>query len=308
MLPALPPALAPTMAVQPDQVNAFAIYGASPQVILGSPVPDEFGCMNWWHDIDGWFATTPVDAAIQGLGNSDYSAWNTRFYRNARALTITGTFACPSVDAAMAARQRLAQWWGDPNLIFDMIVYEPVPKKITVRSSDKLDMPWANSVGNAKGFTFSIPLIAEDPIKYGLVQKTAACGVQTPGAYSRTYPSTWPRTYGGGSVSAGRLTIVNDGTVDTPPTSIVTGPVPSGWRITNADTGEWLQVGAGLARGQQLTIDHRTQVATVDGRDVTVLMSGTFFTLPVGVSHVAFTADAADPDAGLQMIAFDAYR
>lgn len=102
--------------------------------------------------------------------------------------------------------------------------------------------------------TFMVGLVAEDPRIYSDALYQQSVAATTGGAPSgRTFPETFPMSYGGGTL-AGQVMIENQGSTVTYPVLTVYGPgnVPV---ITNQTTGQSLYLNIALATGQFITIN-----------------------------------------------------
>ena len=293
--------------------NDFTVYGPSPDLILGAV--DSYGVYWWWKDVGGWFDSAPFTAVVESLGNSNYGTWAQRFPRTPKAYTISGFCYAGDKTAAWAARERLMTYWGDQDLIYDLVVNEPtVPKKAQVRLGAPISAPWSDSIGRARGFSFEIPVVAKDPLKYSLGAITQSTGTQSPAVYGLTFPITFPAVFSSsGSDELLYATVHNEGNAASPPTLILEGAIASGWRIQNLDdldedgVGKTLWVNKALGAHDKLELDGRTSSAKINGYPVDVNVYGDWFSLIPGDNRIRLSSPSAT-DAILTISGNSAWR
>jgi hypothetical protein len=293
--------------------NDFTVYGPSLDLIIGTF--DDYGVYWWWKDIEGWFNSSPFTPVVEPRGNSDYGTWARRFARLPKTYTIKGFCYAADKTAAWAARERLMTYWGDPNLVYDLVVDEPtVAKRATVRLNGPVDAPWPESIGRAKGFTFEIPLIAKDALKYSLSPISDQTGTQSPSVYGLTFPITFPLTFSSsGTEELMYATVFNEGNEKSPPTTTLEGAIDAGWRIQNLDDlddngqGKILWVNRALSATDRLELDHRDSVARLNGSPVDVDVYGDWFSLVKGQNRIRLSSPTAT-DAVLTVSGYSAWR
>lgn len=158
--------------------------------------------------------------------------------------------------------------------------------------------------------TFSLPLVAADPWKYGAQTLTGSVGAYTGDSWYRTYqPSTdgsgapvspwyrryvfeagvWVRRYVQDQPMSARpesVTFTSDGTVVSDRVTVeVSGPLEAGdWYLVNESTGEQMSADVGLIEGQSLLFDCHTKTLTLNGTPVPELFLGDWLTLAPGTS------------------------
>lgn len=152
--------------------------------------------------------------------------------------------------------------------------------------------------------TFSLPLVAPDPYKYGLTPLVAECGAFAPTDWYRVYhddgAGDWYRTYDGEGADHYRNYEEDAGAVSALPTAAVltsagdadsrrltvtvTGPLSAGdWWLEDAHgTRLWAEVG--LRDGQSVVFDSRTRTATLAGANIDHLVQGNYLLLEQGVN------------------------
>ncbi|MGA4843790.1 phage distal tail protein [Streptomyces sp. G45] len=148
---------------------------------------------------------------------------------------------------------------------------------------------------------------AMDPRRYESVVRRAMVGLprREPGL---TWPLTWPLTWGTPG-SIGEVTVDNAGSAPSHPLITLTGPCATP-RLTNHNTGTWLEYALTLSQGDVLEVD------TADG---TVLFNGTAsrrhtatvgsvpeesFTLAPGASRLSFRAESGDVEQASATVAW----
>ncbi|MBL1107347.1 phage tail family protein [Streptomyces sp. 5-8] len=164
----------------------------------------------------------------------------------------------------------------------DMLVWGKVRKR-----SIPYDAEYLWSIGDA-----AIEWYCADPYVYGLDEKSASTTAYSPSA-GRTYPLTYPRSYGSAGTS-GRLTAVNDGASAAFPVLRLDGPVaqPSVEQVT---TGSILTLDATLQAGEYLLIDTRSRAVLLMGsspRRTWVRAGSMWPLLQPGINELAYRGSA----------------
>lgn len=117
-------------------------------------------------------------------------------------------------------------------------------------------------------------------------------------AQGLSWPASFPWTFG--SSTGGFVTLDNTGAYDAYPLVVIRGPV-SYPRVTNANTGEYMDYDIVLGAGDMLAIDHRNGVVTLNGtanRNDIVNVGSTFYTMAAGNTTLTFTSRDAVTVAG----------
>lgn len=288
--------------------NAFLVRSDSAQLAIGDFEPGHEAL--WlWHDVVGWWATPELQTSTSAMGTSGLHVPADRFPAEPRQLTIVGTCITPSMEEAFRARERLFGEWGDPDAEFGLIVEEPgAPKKLNVRLRGEIVAPWKRPV---RTFGFEIPLLAADPVKYGLTPTVVRTPPAIGGAYTITFPVRgWPVTWEGTGQSAGVMEVVNGGNRDAWPKVRIDGPVKPGWRITNLTTGALLGLDLTLRTDQSADVDMRRGRVSIGGRGVAAAAVGEFWALAPGRNRLQFTVpsyEAGDPTLATCSV-YDSWR
>lgn len=286
-MPIVVPELARRDVLRYRRGNDFLVRSDSSDLAFGTQEPGHEAL--WlWHDLVGWFGSAPLDTGTTAVGTTGLHVAAARFPEQPRQVTILGTCVTTSTAEAFRARERLMAQWGDPDREFGLIVEEPDgPKKLRVRLGGEIQVPWARPV---KTFRFEVPLIAADPIKYSLTPTVLSTAPVVGGAYTVTFPLTWPLVWTGSGQQAGVMVADNPGSREAWATVRVRGPVASGWRLTNLTTGEFLGLDAVVGVGQTLDLDMRHGRATIGGRRVVARTVGSWWRLARGRNRVEFAA------------------
>jgi hypothetical protein len=190
-----------------------------------------------------------------------------------------------------------------------------VHKQVFVRAYDRPSMEPLNAI-----LSFTFPLVAPDPFKYGLEPLVGDVGVFTGQSWYRTYSTTgtrtytlsgsrWVRTYER-SVPSGpfpmSLALTNPGDATSRRVSVaVTGPLAVGdWWLWNEATGERMWVDVSVQADQELVLDMAARTARLNGSPVDHLVHGEWlsfvpganvFRLVSGSASAAFASVSALP-------------
>lgn len=154
--------------------------------------------------------------------------------------------------------------------------------------------------------TYSIGLVAPDPLKYGAIEKVASTNLPS-STGGLTVPFTVPLSVDSVTVS-GSATVENNGNLPSPPRVIVYGPVTDA-RLTNIATGETLFVNLTIEEGEYVDLDFATHTAYLNGTaSRRGYISGTWFTLQPGVTEIAFNSPTYSATASAQIVWRDAWK
>jgi hypothetical protein len=139
-------------------------------------------------------------------------------------------------------------------------------------------------------FTFNVDMVATDPLMYGdTVTYDAGPSVSGGGL-------TWPLGTApsgkwedwGADGSSGRVTVTNPGTAITWPSIRIRGGESGGFIVTDQTAGLQLEFDRLIPDGSIVTVNQRTQTASIDGasNDVSGFLRGDFFPIGPGETHV----------------------
>lgn len=184
-----------------------------------------------WQKIEGWDSPD-----IQGAGviprSGDHGAWASPQYFAARTMTLTVMASAPTQALRDTARALLQQ--AVPVSDLAMLRYdEPVPKFAWVRRSGKV----TEAYPTLSDVAFTIGLVAPDPRKYAMAQKSLQIGLlPAGGGGSMIEPFAVPFSLAG-APPPGTAVAANAGSFVSPPVAVVTGPV-TGPSLTNLTSGQ----------------------------------------------------------------------
>jgi hypothetical protein len=181
-----------------------------------------------------------------------------------------------------------------------------------------------DSLGNV--LTFSLPLVAPDPYKYGVTALTAQAGGFEPEDWFRVYTDdagNWYRTYAADGAVHYRSYIEDDAVAATslPASAVITspgdavskrvtmtvqGPIAIGEWYIEGDDGSRIWVDTSLAAGQSLILDTAERTATLNGSPVDHLVYGDFQTLQPGLNSWRLVVAASGSGSSMNVSALPA--
>lgn len=260
----------------------FAVIG---DLILGGV--DDYGSAVFLNDLSGWDGATGTTLSSEQRVADD-GAWLSDAYLPARMIEATITVSGLGFEAASASLGRLVA------LVPDRAPAEMVVTNHgTQLAADVIQS--GDILSSQKGHVakLSIPLEAPDPRRYGVDVVTLATGLPVSSGGLRAAFRLPIRVLG--TVLAGSIQAVNEGTVSTRPTFTVYGPCPA-FTITHRATARVLRYHEDVPVGHHVVIDVASRTALLDGvapRYVT----GSWFEYAPGVNDIAFSAATHDPGA-----------
>jgi hypothetical protein len=241
--------------------------------------------------LEGWnsrpameFQLSPISGVVDGEAVSPYNPLK------ARHLVVGGYVTADDRATAETLKDVL---WGDVfprNTEFTIVRQEPVPKFLTVRYSGDGDIAHVGPYT----FRWQAAVVAADPFKYGLTALTGMSGAAGHSTGGRTYPRTFPMTYGTTTAGEGNaITLVNAGnTWSSKLVLTITGPLANGgWRVSNETTGEDISFAIDVASTDVLTIDFEKGTALLNNYPVGAALSGDFWKLKRGANVIKLFAD-----------------
>lgn len=219
---------------------------------------DSNGIAWLWHKIEGWDSPD-----VQGAGviprSGDHGAWASPQYYAARTMTLTVTASAPTQalrDTARALLQQAVPVSDLAQLRYD----EPIPKFTWVRRSGKV----TEAYPTLADVTFTVGLVAPDPRKYAMAQKSLQIGLLPSGVGGgMVVPFTLPVTLSS-APPPGTAVATNAGSFQTPPVVVVGGPVagPTLANLTTGQTVSWSSLT--LNSGDLLVVDFLNRQAFVN--------------------------------------------
>jgi hypothetical protein len=259
--------------------------------------------VEWWMTTEnGWSSTPPVRLDLTNRPQRD-GTFDAPSFRGARVITFEGTTIAPDPDSKERAKNRLAAVLADGSALTELTVQE---RLVTRRAMVRLSAETKIADNTPYTFAWSMQVTAPDPIRYGVEQHTALCGLPQPGLGIAFPIAAWPLDFG--SPQDGSMVLSNAGTVTTWPVWTITGPCVQPV-IRNAGTGDSLGFGLPLYGGDVLVVDVAARTIRLNGasRRAALLPGSTWFGLPPGSTGVEFDAQRTDTPAVLQAAWRDAW-
>lgn len=257
-------------------------------------------------EMEGWRTTPEVEPVITPYGGQVDGAVAAPFFPVRQKYVMVGGYVLAASRAdAEALWDVLVRDAFPRNKPLNLTRYESIPKFLRVRRVGPVEM----TQDMAEGFRFQVSLVAADPFKYGLSSSSGSAGsagVSSGGrSYSRTYPLAYATVAGGDD---NFVALDNSGTADTPALATLHGPLDKGgWRLVNETTGKEIQFDVGLVEGDELVIDFRQQIATLNGFPITASVTGDFWLVQSGVNVIKLYGNDA-PTTGFDIEIFPAWE
>lgn len=257
---------------------------------------------NLWNleDVEGWFSPGSSGQVTQRTARD--GGWRSRAYRTPRGLTLKGQIFTERDNVGDVVDRLL-----------DAIPLD-VPDALTVYGVTGDDrLMYVRQEGDPditlvtpNMAAFSIGLVAPDGMKYGALLRSASTNLPS-SLGGLAVPLTVPFTINSVTVS-GFATVENQGTAAAFPRVLIYGPV-SDARITLIETGESMMVNLDLADGEYIDLDFANHTAYLNGNaSRRGYVSGSWFSLPPGLSSVAFNSPTYSTTASAQIIWRDAWK
>jgi len=228
--------------------------------------------------IEGWRGTAEVDVIMTKIGFADGEIAASRFSSRARYMTLEGYVQAQGRDFTEDILNDLI-WDAFPyNQDIELVRYEPVPKKITVRVAGAIENPQPTD----DGYRFLVPLVAPDPHKYALTDLPAnPIGISGMSGGGVNFPINFPVSYGTEETGQSNVMVLsNEGNAYAPFVATLIGPIEQGWRIENTVNGDFVAFSVSLNTGDTLVIDTKEETALLNGYSVDGRLVGDFFRLP----------------------------
>jgi hypothetical protein len=128
-------------------------------------------------------------------------------------------------------------------------------------------------------------MLAVDPARYGPAESVST-GIAVAGS-GYTWPAVWPADWGIGGVD-GRVSVTNDGSVETWPIMQVTGGLSAGVELVEVITGSRLRLDRQIPLGSTAYFNARTGRAYLDStaNDISGFMTGRdWWSVPPGATR-----------------------
>lgn len=232
-------------------------------------------------NIVDWYAVPESKSEVREYPSAHGAHLIGQDWRGSLALSFSGSYAGDSREDAASAR-RILRRAATPNVPVTVTYHDalgPTSRDVSIR---RVAMP--DEFG-ASEFDFTIHAIATDPNRYGPAVVTST-GVPTAGT-GLTYPLTYPLDWGTPG-NAGRLTVSNDGDVETSSVLTVTGGLGSGFEAVHVQSGRRIRFERVIPADGVVTLDLETGSAWLDSptNDVSgFLTRREFWTVPPQSSH-----------------------
>jgi hypothetical protein len=242
-------------------------------------------------DLAGWDDTAEIDLQTSPIGGAiDGEEIAPDSPRRARHFQAGGYVLAADRVTAETTKDIL---WRDAfptGVEFDLTRNEAIPKFVTCRvSGRKQFFPVGSDM-----YRWLVPLIAGDPLKYGVNTLSDATGAAGQSTGGRTYPRHYPLSYGTSGAGEGNaMTLVNVGTVASAKLTLtIVGPLNNGsWRVSNETNGGSLSFDVDVASTDTLVIDFKDGTALLNGYPIGASIIGDFWKLSTGENIIKLFAD-----------------
>lgn len=248
-------------------------YGTS-QIMFGAQ--DLSGTAWTWLGIDGMDGA-PTDGQVVQRG-SDHGGYATPQVYGPRPITLRARAVAITQaerDMARAALQQVVP----VNDLGTLVYNETVPKTLQVRRSGVVKEVSQTLID----VSFSIPMIAPDPRKYGasysqtVNANSQMLGFSVPVVVPIVLPAQAP---------PGALTLINNGNFETRPLITISGPITAPG-VYNQSTGEQISFSTlTLGVSDTLVIDLLNKVALLDGAGIPADLWSAWFVCQPGQSQI----------------------
>lgn len=227
-------------------------------VQIGSMIFPETASWGWlFNGLEGWDSTGDNKVGVSERARGHGANGRARVFRSSLPLSLNLAFLGDDRVDYESARLSLAALGAEgPELMTVTSELGSFSRLVTVEHTDIPD-----THGRAAQDGIAIDMIAEDPLKYGLLQSdttelpTAGTGISFP----LVYPLDW-----GQAGSGGRISLTNRGTAPAAPVFRVNGGLSS-VTITEAGSGKRLILNRVIPAGSAVVFDGRTRRVTLDG-------------------------------------------
>lgn len=237
-------------------------------------------------DIDGWFPAPPVKTQSRERAQADGNFGIAKFYRSARALTVTGLLTADTEPTATAMRYSVAA-----------IQSDGLPSSFVVDENGFVLSMIAELIGSPDialitdtVYSYVLQFQADDSRKYApeLVTSTGL-GTSSGGL---AFPFVPPADFGTPG-DPGRLVTTNSGTADTYSIFEVTGGLSGGFQLLCIETGQIIRFERAIPVGSVVSVNPSTGRVSIDGQsDVSgFLTRQDWWFIPRGVTRtIQFSA------------------
>jgi hypothetical protein len=228
--------------------------------------------------LQGWDSAEVRSTVTQR--EAAHGAWMGPTYLGERVITLAGTIVAPTVQLLDAAVEQLLVAAPLETGTATLVVYETVPKQVSVRQSGKPLVKYETDTV----VTWSLLLTAPDPRRYGTDPRTASTMLpSTSGGLA--LPAALPWTLSATTVS-GFISATNEGSIASLPTLSIAGPVQQPSVSVRYPDGSvtTLAYSQDLGSGDVLVLDCAAHTAVLGGASRRRYLSGPWPAIPAGSS------------------------
>lgn len=250
-------------------------------------LPDNGGFVYDNETLQRWYEPAEADPDVDGRPNANGSYGLGQVFTAEHRPIIVGQYYGTSSIDAKAQRQRLIAMRNEGNPILMTVKDE---SGVSTRREVWLVDYAAPFAADFSHFTFDLDMIAPDALRYG-TESSDSDGMPTQGSglvwNLGTAPSGLYFDWGTPG-NPGQISLTNEGGAASPPRIEVGGPgaINGGFRITEIETGRELTFSRTLGLADTVVFDSRTQRATLNGGDVTGLMTARqWYSIPKGATR-----------------------
>lgn len=262
-------------------MTTILFAGVAPLTMTDLPVTAEGFYFN---ELTDWYAGAESKSAVNERAQADGAFGIGTDWRSSLAVTIGGYFLGDTPEAAVLASESLSSINSGGRKV-------PVAVTDSVRTTSRSMSVRLVSIPDFKGrasFTFTIDMIAADPLRYG-VDQSVTTGPPMSGGGLLFPLGTTPTAYWdfGADGQSGRVSVTNDGTAAVWPTLTATGGMSGGFVATNVTTGATVRFERPIPDDSVVSVNQRTGRASIDGQsDVSgFITQREFFSVPAGATH-----------------------
>lgn len=157
---------------------------------------------------------------------------------------------------------------------------------------------------------WGVSLFCPDPRLYAVTESSGSYDPTISGTAGLDFPLDFPLDFGA-SDTLGRLTVTNEGNMDSPPVFVITGPVTNPI-IDNDSTGESIYTqSCGLTSSDSLTIDVANKTVVLNGTNRPDLIDAsltTWFNLQPGTNQLRLRGTGMSTGSTLLAVTFRSAR
>lgn len=229
-------------------------------------------------DLDRWYDSAAPRRNDEDIPDADGIYDEEPIYDDARRFAVVGEIISAFESDVYEVHEKLMALKAD-NLPFPVIVTDEHYGALTV--TGKLSGPILfpiEEILDAGIATFTIPIVAADPAKYGPTV-TVTTGPPTGGGGLDLEPIVFPIDFGAPG-DPGRITLTNTGDRTTWPTLIVKGGLSGGFELVVIETGEIIRLDRLIPDTSEILIDVVHAQAWIDNQSPVVMTRANWFNIP----------------------------